>query len=64
MRIEFVDVDIVFLDGSTESVTYTTRQHVADGVLHLFKRNGEYAEEEHVGSWPLGAIKKWTRTSR
>jgi hypothetical protein len=62
--ITFTTVDIEFLDGSTEQVRSVTRQHIADGVLHLFNRNGEYVEEKHLGSWPLTAIKKWKRTER
>lgn len=63
MRIEFTNVTIEYLDGTEEEVKHATRQLVADGVLHLFKRNGEYVEEEHLGSWPLGSVKKWTRRS-
>jgi len=58
------DVVIEFLDGTSEKVELSTRQHIAEGVLHLFKKNGEYAEEEHLGSWPLSVIKKWQRYSR
>jgi hypothetical protein len=61
MMIEFTDVTITYLDGTAEVVTHSTRQHVADGVLHLFKKNGSYAAEEHLGSWPLTSVKKWVR---
>lgn len=64
MRIEFRDVEIEFTDGTTETVPMTTRQYLGDGVLHLFQKNGDYVPEEHLGSYPLANIRKWTKTER
>lgn len=61
---EFVDTTIEFSDGSTETVAFVTRQVVVEGCLHLFKKNGAMAEEEHLGSYPLTSIKKWQRRRR
>ncbi len=61
-RLEFIDIKIVFHDHPAIIVEHTTRQSgVSDGVLHLFKKNGEYAEEQHLGSFPLSGIKAWYR---
>lgn len=62
MRLEFVDVTITSLDGTTEVAKGSTRQVCLDGVLHLFRRTDEMADETHLGSWPLASIKKWVRT--
>lgn len=58
--LEFHTVTITYHDGATEEVKIS-RQHTADGVLHLFMQTGEMAAEEHVGSWPLTSIRKWRR---
>ena len=57
----FVTVYIEYLDGTTERVESVTRQHVDGDALHLFRKTGQYADEEHLGSWPLENIKKWQR---
>jgi hypothetical protein len=57
-------VTVEFLDGASEHHTWVTRQHVGEGVLHLFSQSGEGVREEHVASHPLTSIKKWTRTER
>lgn len=57
----FVTVTIEYLDGTTTRVELVTRQHIDDGVLHLFCKNGSMADEEHLGSYPLVNIRKWQR---
>lgn len=57
-------VTVLLLDGDEETYTWVTRQHVAEGVLHLFSQSGEGVHEEHLASYPLTSIKKWTRTER
>ncbi|MFY1588976.1 hypothetical protein ACN267_31300 [Micromonospora sp. WMMD734] len=64
MRFEFRDVAIEFVDGEQETVSMATREYISDGVLHLFQKNGEYAPETHMGSYPLANIRKWKRTER
>lgn len=64
MSFRFTDYKIIFLDGSSRVVEHVTRQALKEGVLHLFKKNGDYAEEEHLGSFPTMHIKTWlTRES-
>lgn len=61
MSFEIFTVTIAYPDGSTEQVR-ASRQHVADGVLHLFYKGGPgIAVEDHVGSWSLAAIRSWRR---
>lgn len=64
MSLNAFKVRIQFLDGTDEEFTWVTRERVADGVLHLFSKQGEYADEEHLGSYPLATIKSWRRTER
>jgi hypothetical protein len=51
-------------DGAKEEYAWITRSHIADGVLHLWSQGGEGVREEHVASYPLTALRKWTRTER
>lgn len=63
--ISYFDVVIVHLDDTEERVQLVSRQVVDSGVLHLFQRDSSYGPNEtHLGSWPLAAIKKWTRYPR
>lgn len=57
-------VTIYFLDGTDETHGWVTRQYVGDGVLHLYSQSGEMVREQHLASYPLGSIKKWTRSER
>ena len=59
-----VGITVDFLDGTVEYHTWVTRQHIADGCLHLFTKSGEMCAEEHVASYPLTSIKKWKRVER
>jgi len=59
-----VGVTVEFLDGTNEIHTWVTRQAITDGCLHLFTKSGEMCAEEHVASYPLTSIKKWTRKER
>lgn len=64
MSIRFTDYKIVFIGGSSLVIENVTRQDLRDGVLHLFKKNGEGAQEEHLGSFPMQHVKRWyTRES-
>ncbi len=61
MSFEIYTVTITYSDGTSEQVK-ACRQHIADGVLHLFYKSGPgVAVEDHVGSWSLAAIRSWRR---
>lgn len=57
----YFSIDIEHLDGTTEIVEYANEQDVNDGVLTLWQRDPHGPFREHLGSWPLSSIKKWTR---
>ena len=60
--ITFHTYTISFMDDSPDDVIQTvTRYHIENDVLHLFLRNGEYAEEEHLASYPLANVRRWTK---
>lgn len=62
---EFFTVTIDFRDGTTEEITYVSREITKEGVLCLYQLNNQITRtEEHLGSWPLDTIKKWKRTDR
>ena len=62
---DFFDVHIQFRDGTEETFTYASILDISDGALHLYVVNNTYTRErEHMGSWPMGTIKKWTRKNR
>ncbi len=48
-----------------EMVQNVTREHVADGVLSLYRRGTSYGPKEiHLGSWPLVNVSRWQRVER
>lgn len=62
---DFIDVTIDFRDGESETFTYVSVIQVNDGALELYVINNTYTKErEHLGSWPLDTIKKWTKKAR
>lgn len=53
-------VTLYFLDDTSETFDYVTRQNAKDGVLSLYKRRSQYGpDEDHLGSWPLTSIQGW-----
>lgn len=59
----FQVITVEFPDGSSEEHTIT-RWVVADSVLHLFHQNGRMADEEHIASYPIVNVHRWTRKPR
>lgn len=59
----FQIITVEFPDGSSEEHTIT-RWVVADGVLHLFHQSGDGCDEEHIGSYPIVNVHRWTRKPR
>jgi hypothetical protein len=60
--VRYFDVEIVFTDGSTETIQSATDAHPVDGVLHL-RRDGDYGLREHLGSYPLVNVKSWKKAT-
>ena len=57
--------DVTLADGRTETFEYVSREHVADGVLSLYRRETSYGPKEiHLGSWPLVNVLRWQRVER
>lgn len=66
MKFEIYEYTIAYIagNGPPEQVT-ATRQHIADGVLHLFYKSGPgLFDEQHAGSWPLSSIRSWKRVEK
>lgn len=61
---EHYDVEIKHLDGSVETIQYVTHQQISGGVLFLYRETSITYRREHLGSWPLANISKWTRHDR
>jgi hypothetical protein len=57
----YFDVTIEHLDGTVETISAANEQEVRDGVLTLWQHAEFSPHAEHLGSWPLATIKKWTR---
>lgn len=49
-------IEIIFNDGSTETVENVHDYRVRDGVLHAVRRE---MYETDLGFWPLTNIRKW-----
>lgn len=57
-------VHIVFTDGTEETVDRVEKARVTEGVLILENRRPISYDTEHLGSYPLVNIKKWTAEER
>lgn len=60
---DFEIITIEFPDESRQEHDIT-RCLVQDGVLHLFYRNGQLADEQHVASYPIANLHRWTRRKK
>lgn len=58
------NVHIVFTDGTKETVGRVDSVRVTEGVLILGNRRPISYDTEHLGSYPLANIKKWTAEER
>lgn len=60
-------VRLEFLDGSFELVDNVTRRHISQGVLSLWRKDPYAytfaADETHLGSYPLTALRKWVKVT-
>lgn len=60
----FKDFKLCFRDKTSVVIEKTTSSKVQDGCLHLFRKDGEMAPNEHLGSWPLDNVRAYyTRDS-
>jgi hypothetical protein len=62
--VDYFTAVIEHLDGSEEMVEMATRELIDNGVLVLMRRDPYGPNQEHLGSWPLVSIKKWTKRYR
>lgn len=60
---DFEVITVEFPDGSSDQHDIT-RWTVQDGVLHLFHKNGQMADETHVASYPTASVHRWTRRKK
>lgn len=59
------DVTIEFLDGTTETVKSANELRIfPNGVLNIWRDRPHSGGQDHLGSWPLTAIKRWTRSDQ
>lgn len=57
----YFNVIIDYIDGTTETVERANDLEIRDGVLTLWQHAEFSPHADHLGSWPLATIKKWTR---
>ncbi|GAB3656562.1 hypothetical protein [Glycomyces tarimensis] len=59
----YFDVEIVFNDGTEQTVECADRLHTHDNVLHI-RRDGNYGLNDDLGSFPLVNIRSWKKVQR
>jgi hypothetical protein len=63
MSFDFCKYTFEFMDNEYREYQNVTRQFIDSGVVHLFRKNGALAPEEHVVSVPLHNVRAWNKKS-
>lgn len=59
----FQTISIRFVDPAlTRAEHKFTRKSIGEGVLNLYRKNGEISPEEHVASYVLQHVFSWVET--